>query len=369
MNVSDIELPKSARSGHPIFTSNGDLSKPLPVQTSAPSHIPSLKERFGYVPPSSEKTPQEYQGKRKSRNMPNEKDAFLKLRARSSPVLYEVSAGSKKASPPLEDVSVIPLISSPALPGAKVMKLKRQIIEVSSDEDEDEDEDHQPEPKRTMFERKAHTAATSTQSSSLSHNQRAPLISELGGSTSKSNGTTQESSLNEPPTLPERTKASFSLPDTTSQNPSTGLQLPSETLQVSNTKHQDQPICGPLSDHRAYRLANTTLRIFHTLSNHDPGSFVPVKLRSCPTNDELFATAARAWDIPIDKVSALHMLFDSNEPQTQGDGGKGILRLKRAMDAPFECFLEKVHTDEAWLGEGGGKLNISVMIEMEKTTV
>ncbi|KAL8960918.1 MAG: hypothetical protein Q9183_005386 [Haloplaca sp. 2 TL-2023] len=376
MSASGIELPKSARSGHPVFTSNNGPSKPTPTQTRASSHIPSLTERFGYVSPDTAKKTQEHLEKHKSRSMSNAQDAFTKLRARASPILSEALVGSKKPSPSPEPVSDTPLVNSPACQGAKVMKLKRQIIDLVSDDDEA----HQPRPKRKWFTRKAHTAARSTQPGSLSHDQSARLKSELGGYPSHLKGMTQESSLSQPSTLPERAQTSFSAPPATPKGQSTRQPPPSEGAQSLNTNHPDpdpasteeetpsqEPTSGPLSKPNSYKLNNTTLNILAPSPRYDPKVYVPVKLASYPTEGALFATAAAAWDLSLDNLSALHMVLDSNEPQTQGRYGKGTLRLKKGMHDPFECFLELVDMDRAWRGDGGGKLTISVMIEMEKT--
>ncbi|KAL8867142.1 MAG: hypothetical protein Q9174_005850, partial [Haloplaca sp. 1 TL-2023] len=348
MNAIGIELPRSARSGHPIFTSDSDPGKPHSTQAPTSSHFPSLTERFAYVPPSSAKKQQEQPRKRKPRKMPSEQGAFAELHSRSNPILSQAPVGSKKATPPLENVEHIPIISSPARTDAKVMKLKRHIIDLCSDEDEN----YQPEPKRTAFHQKSGKATNPSLSTPQINDGRVSLASELADTTKPSAAKTRKNPSRYPTFLPERARSRSTAPNITPEPPSSDSTLPPEQNQIAGTNVEAQ------------KLGKTTLQIINPSSKYDAEVYVPIKLRSCATNDLIFATAAQAWDLPIDEVSALQIAFHGNE----ADVGKGTMRLKRDMDASFECFMERVESDGAWLEGGGGKLVVGVAIELKPET-
>ncbi|KAI4233847.1 MAG: hypothetical protein LQ352_008215 [Teloschistes flavicans] len=104
----------------------------------------------------------------------------------------------------------------------------------------------------------------------------------------------------------------------------------------------------PSQTTKAHIYAHTTLHIHHPTSST---TYVPVKLRSCLTIPNLFANAAKAWDIEVDAIAALRVRAET--------GGAGAsMRIKKDMPDTFECFLEMV--EGMWVGECRMRVDIEV---------
>ncbi|KAL9592744.1 MAG: hypothetical protein Q9179_006412 [Wetmoreana sp. 5 TL-2023] len=123
-----------------------------------------------------------------------------------------------------------------------------------------------------------------------------------------------------------------------------------------------KPQSSPQGDFKAYKHAHTILMIYEP--PYDTNQlYVPVKLSLCPTVHDLFATVAQAWDLPVDHVSALEMRFPSFQEKRIYE--YGVMRLKRDMEGPFECFLDAVENEEYW-NEEGGACRVSVKLDVQR---
>ncbi|KAI4090224.1 MAG: hypothetical protein L6R37_007923 [Teloschistes peruensis] len=102
---------------------------------------------------------------------------------------------------------------------------------------------------------------------------------------------------------------------------------------------------------QAYIHAHTVLQLRHPASN---AAYVPVKMRSCLTMVQLFATAAKAWDMPVDKIAALRIRSESGTIEN--------MRIKMEVPDSFECFVEMV--EKMW-GVKKAECKIDVGIEVK----
>ncbi|KAI4194834.1 MAG: hypothetical protein LQ350_007547 [Teloschistes chrysophthalmus] len=96
---------------------------------------------------------------------------------------------------------------------------------------------------------------------------------------------------------------------------------------------------------------HTILRIYHPASD---STYVPVKLRSCLTVNNLFATASKAWDVPLDKIAALIIRSQSGTVKN--------MRIKMEVPDSFECFVDML--EKLWDAEKGD-LKIHVNVEVK----
>ncbi|KAL8723956.1 MAG: hypothetical protein Q9181_007060 [Wetmoreana brouardii] len=132
-------------------------------------------------------------------------------------------------------------------------------------------------------------------------------------------------------------------------------------IEAKTPEIKTQP--SPEADSKAYKDAHTILMIYEPPYYHNQ-LYVPIKLSLCPTINNLFATVAQAWDLSVDQISALQMRFPGFE-KIKGNYDCGVMRLKRDMEGPFECFLDAVENGEYW-NEEGGECRISVKIDVQR---
>ncbi|KAL9576235.1 MAG: hypothetical protein Q9212_007270 [Teloschistes hypoglaucus] len=137
--------------------------------------------------------------------------------------------------------------------------------------------------------------------------------------------------------------------------PAQPSQMKDSQMQTSDTHSSDtppfetQPVQTKVS--QAHIYAQTILRIYHPASN---ATYVPVKLRSCMTIPHLFTTAAKAWDIPVEKIAALIIRSSSDTVKN--------MRIKMEVPDSFECFVDMV--EKMWDAQKG-EIKIHIDIEVK----